>query len=122
VLHEILFRADGTRIPEVKTTLQAALDRYKAMSGARRVLGFEFRRYLRNRPSTEYDAYETLELLDDLFSLHRHMGLTPGEYKPIQARWLELIRPEGITSSELSEAIHPSRFIRGSDILDIFGE
>ena len=63
-----------------------------------------------------------LELLDDLFSLHRQLGLTPGEYKPIQEKWLEQIQPEGITTSELSEAIHPSRFIRGSDILDIFGE
>ena len=70
---------------------------------------------------TDY-ADRLLEDLDILFALHRGLGLTPGEYRPIQARWLEAIRPEGITTQELAEAIQPSRYVRGSDVLDIFGE
>ena len=49
-------------------------------------------------------------------------AFTDGEFRAIQARWLTAIQPEGITLDELSEAIHPSRYVRGSDILDIFGD
>ena len=52
----------------------------------------------------------------------RDLGLTPGEYRPIQQRWLEAIKPEGITTRQLAEAVRPSRYVRGSDVLDIFGE
>ncbi len=31
-------------------------------------------------------------------------------------------KPEGITLDELSQTIFPSRYVRGSDILDVFGE
>jgi len=85
------------------------------------VIGFELRRFVKNRPSTLYDAYQTLEQLDELFRFHRRLGLSPGEYRPIQQEWLRQIQPDGITLDELSEAIHPSRYVRGSDILDIFG-
>ena len=50
------------------------------------------------------------------------LGLTAGEYRPIQHKWLAQIQPQGITVEELSEAIYPSRYVRGSDVLDIFGE
>ena len=63
-----------------------------------------------------------LEDLDLLFAMHRSLGLTPGEYRPIQKRWLEVIRPDGITTGELAEAIHPSQYVRGTDVLDIFGD
>ncbi|MCP4036290.1 MAG: filamentous hemagglutinin N-terminal domain-containing protein [bacterium] len=117
-----LFGEDGSRTDEIKQALKAALDDYRASSGARRVLGFEFRRYLRNRPSSQLDAYLALQDLDTLFSYHRDLGLTPGEYNRIQLRWLQAIKPDGISLEELAEAVHPSRYIRGSDILDIFGE
>jgi hypothetical protein len=32
------------------------------------------------------------------------------------------IKPEGITIEELAEAVRPSRYVRGSDVLDIFGD
>jgi hypothetical protein len=101
--------------------LQDALDRYLETTRARRVIGFELRRFVKNRPSTLLDAYATLDQLDALFRYHRRLGLSPGEYRQIQARWLASIQPQGITLDELSEAIHPSRYVRGSDILDIFG-
>ena len=76
---------------------------------------------MKNRPSTLLDAYQTLGQLDQLFRYHRRLGLSPGEFRKIQAEWLAAIQPEGISLDELSEAIHPSRYVRGSDILDIFG-
>jgi hypothetical protein len=120
--YERLFGAEGENAERVKATLSSALDRFRETNGSRRVLGFEFRRYVRNRPSSQLDAYVALEDLDTLFSYHRNLGLTPGEYNRVQRRWLESIKPEGISIDELAEAVHPSRFIRGSDILDVFGE
>ena len=118
---ERLFGGDGSRTQQVGRALQQALDGYRLTTGTRRVLGFEFRRYLRNRPSSQFDAYRALEDLDALFSYHRNLGLTPGEYKRIQRRWLEEIKPDGISLDQFAEAIHPSRFVRGSDILELFG-
>ena len=88
----------------------------------RRVLGFELRRFVKNRPSTQFEAYRLLESLDDLFSAHRRSGLVPGEYAPIQRAWVEAITPDGITPDELMEAIYPTRYVRGSDVLDVFGD
>ncbi len=122
VLYEKLFGRDGERAPQVRRVLQDALDRYLEETRARRVVGFELRRFVKNRPSTLLEAYTTLNSLDDLFRYHRRLGLSPGEFRRIQARWLKQIQPDGITLGELSEAIHPSRYVRGSDILDIFGE
>jgi hypothetical protein len=121
LLNELLGPQRG-RALRVRSALQNALDQYLRTSGARRVVGFELRRFVKNRPSSLFAAYKALEDLDLLFALHRGLGLTPGEYRPIQAGWLEAIRPEGITTRELAEAIQPSRYVRGSDVLDIFGE
>jgi hypothetical protein len=121
-LYERIFGPDGERAAEVRATLQDALDLYLETTRARRVYGFELRRFVKNRPVTLIQAYETLDELDRLFRYHRRLGLTPGEYRAIQLDWLRQIQPEGITLDELSEAIHPSRYVRGSDILDIFGE
>lgn len=121
LLDELLGPRFG-RATRVREALQDALDQYLRTSGARRVVGFELRRFVKNRPSSLFAAYKALEDLDILFALHRGLGLTPGEYRPIQAGWLEAIRPEGITTRELAEAIQPSRYVRGSDVLDIFGE
>ena len=99
-----------------------AVDQYKTRTGSQRVVGFELRRFVKNRPSSLYEAHQLLEDLDSLFAQHRDLGLTPGEYRPIQARWLRAIRPEGITTRELAEAVQPSRYVRGSDVLDIFGD
>ncbi len=120
--HLRLFGENDSKAEEVRAILQKALDDYLLESGARRVLGFEFRRYLRNRPSSQFDAYLALEDLDALFSYHRNLGLTPGEYTRVQSRWLATIKPEGISLEQFAEAIHPSRFVRGSDILDVFGD
>ncbi len=120
-LYEELFGPDGARAGEVRATLQEALDQYLETTRARRVIGFELRRFVKNRPSTLLQAYQTLDRLDTLFRYHRRLGLSPGEYRRIQTGWLEQIQPDGITIDELSEAIHPSRYVRGSDILDIFG-
>ena len=120
-LYAELFGPGGERAGEVRDVLQEALDRYLETTRARRVIGFELRRFVKNRPSTLLEAYSTLDQLDTLFRYHRRLGLSPGEYKRIQARWLAAIQPDGITLDELSEAIHPSRYVRGSDILDIFG-
>jgi len=120
-LYESLFGPDGESAPAVQATLQGALDRYLQTTRARRVVGFELRRFIRNRPSTLLEAYTTLDQLDALFRYHRRLGLSHGEYRQIQLGWLEAIQPEGISLDELSEAIHPSRYVRGSDILDIFG-
>ena len=86
------------------------------------MVGFEFRRYVNNRPSTQFEAYRTLQGLAALFRHHRRSGLTPAEYRGIQKTWIEDIKPEGIGLGELAEAIHPSRYVRGSDVLDVFGE
>lgn len=121
-LFEEIFGSDGGNVPALRRTLQRALDEYVRNTGARRVVGFELRRYVKNRPSSLYQAYQLLEDLDTLFAYHRGLGLTPGEYRPIQARWLDAIRPEGITTAELAEAVQPSRYVRGTDVLDIFGD
>jgi hypothetical protein len=120
-LHGKLFGPDGDRAGEVREILQDALDRYLETTRARRVIGFELRRFVKNRPSSLLEAYTTLDELDSLFRYHRRLGLSPGEYRRIQHVWLQDIQPDGITLDELSEAIHPSRYVRGSDILDIFG-
>ena len=122
VRFEQLFGKDGSRAESVREVLQKALDDYLRDGTARRVLGFEFRRFLRNRPNSQFDAYVVLDDLDHLFSYHRNLGLTRGEYIRIQRGWLETIQPDGISLEELAEAIHPSRFVRGSDILELFGD
>ncbi len=121
LMHE-LFGPRGKRAVRVREVLQNALDQYQRNTGARRIIGFELRRYVKNRPSSLFEAYQTLEDLDLLFGMHRSLGLTPGEYRPIQRRWLDVIRPDGISTLELAEAIHPSQYVRGSDVLDIFGD
>ncbi len=120
-LHEKIFGSEGERAGDVREVLQSALDRYLETTRARRVIGFELRRFVKNRPSTLLEAYTTLEDLDTLFRYHRRLGLSPGEYRRIQRDWLRSIKPDGITLDELAETIHPSRYVRGSDILDIFG-
>ena len=120
-LYQGLFGFEGERTGEVREILQEALDLYLANTRARRVVGFELRRFVKNRPSTLLEAYRKLESLDDLFRAHRRLGLSPGEFRRIQNSWLRQIQPDGITLDELAEAIHPSRYVRGSDILDIFG-
>jgi hypothetical protein len=117
-----LFGTDFARADEIKLTLGRAVADYREHTGAKRVLGFELRRFLRNRPSTQFEAHQLLERLDRLFSAHRRSGLVPGEYRPIQRAWVREINPLGIDASELAQAIHPSRYVRGSDVLDVFGE
>ena len=121
-LYQKLFGPEGERVGDVREVLQSALDRYLEETRARRVIGFELRRFVKNRPSTLIEAYQTLESLDTLFRYHRRLGLSPGEFREIQLEWLKEIQPQGISLDELSEAIHPSRYVRGSDILDIFGQ
>lgn len=121
-LYRKLFGEQDERAPRVRAVLQDALDSYLESHRAMRVVGFELRRFVKNRPSTLIEAYTTLEDLDALFRYHRRLGLSPGEFRRIQRGWLEKIQPEGIGLDELAEAIHPSRYVRGSDILDIFGE
>ena len=121
-LFEQIFGADGGNVDHLRRVLQVAVDQYKTRTGSQRVVGFELRRFVKNRPSSLYEAHQLLEDLDSLFAQHRDLGLTPGEYRPIQARWLRAIRPEGITTRELAEAVQPSRYVRGSDVLDIFGD
>ncbi len=112
-------RENAERIREV---LQAALDDYRSLTGARRVVGFEFRRYLKNRPSSQFEAYVALQELDSLFLHQRRSGLVASEFQHVQEAWLEEITPDGITPAELSQAIFPSRYVRGSEILDVYGE
>lgn len=121
-LYARLFGANDERTGHVRGVLQNALDQYREIHRSQRVVGFELRRFVKNRPSTLIEAYTTLEDLDTLFRYHRRLGLSPGEYKRIQRGWLEKIQPEGIGVDELAETIHPSRYVRGSDILDIFGQ
>ena len=108
--------------PRIREILQASLDQYRSVTGARRVVGFEFRRYIMNRPSSQFAAYQALQELDSLFRNQRTSGLAPSEFSHIQNPWLKEILPEGITADELSQTIFPSRYVRGSDILDVFGE
>ena len=121
-LYGRLFGEHDERADHVRSVLQNALDQYREIHRAQRVVGFELRRFVKNRPSTLIEAYTTLEELDTLFRYHRRLGLSPGEYKRIQRGWLAKIQPEGIEVDELAETIHPSRYVRGSDILDIFGQ
>ena len=121
-LFEEIFGPAGGNVEHLRRVLQRAVDQYKRRTGARRVVGFELRRFVKNRPSSLYEAHQLLEDLDALFAQHRDLGLTPGEYRPIQARWLNAIRPDGVTTRELAEAVQPSRYVRGSDVLDIFGD
>ena len=121
-LYDRLFGEQDERAAHVRDVLQNALDQYLEIHRAQHVVGFELRRFVKNRPSTLIEAYTTLEDLDTLFRYHRRLGLSPGEFKRIQRGWLEKIQPEGIALDELAETIHPSRYVRGSDILDIFGQ
>lgn len=121
-LHDEVFAQDGRRAPQVRQVLQAAVDDYRRSTGARRIVGFELRRYVYNRPSSQFEAYQELQKLDALFRHHRRSGLTASEYRRIQREWLASIQPEGISLQELSEFIHPSRYVRGSDVLDVFGD
>jgi hypothetical protein len=121
-LYREIFGRGNANAEQLRGTLQVVVDQYVRSTGARRVMGFELRRYVKNRPSSRYEAFKVLEDLDLLFALHRDLGLTPGEYRPIQHRWLEAIKPEGITTAQLAEAVRPSRYVRGSDVLDIFGD
>jgi filamentous hemagglutinin family protein len=121
-LYARAFGQDGSRAPRVREVLQAVVDDYRQSTGARRIVGFELRRYVYNRPSSQFQAYQELQTLDSLFRHHRRSGLTPTEYGAIQQEWLEAIVPEGITVRELAEFIHPSRYVRGSDVLDVFGD
>jgi len=121
-LYQRLFGENDSRTEQVRAVLQGALDQYLETQRAQRVVGFELRRFVKNRPSTLIEAYTTLEDLDALFRYHRRLGLSPGEYKRIQEGWLRKIQPDGIALEELAETVHPSRYVRGSDILDIFGQ
>jgi len=121
-LYAKLFGEGDERTAHVRGVLQEALDQYLETHRAQRVVGFELRRFVKNRPSSLIEAYTTLEDLDALFRYHRRLGLSPGEFKRIQHGWLEKIQPDGISVEELSETVHPSRYVRGSDILDIFGQ
>ena len=120
-LYQRVFGADGSRAAHVRQVLQEVADDYRRSTGARRIVGFELRRYVYNRPSSQFQAYQELQGLDALFRHHRRSGLTPTEYDSIQQAWLEAVKPEGITVRELSEFIYPSRYVRGSDVLDVFG-
>jgi filamentous hemagglutinin family protein len=121
-LHDEVFGADGSRAPQVREVFQAAVDDYRRSTGTRRIVGFELRRYVYNRPSSQFHAYQELQKLDALFRHHRRSGLSPTEYSAVQKRWLETVRPEGISLRELAEFVHPSRYVRGSDVLDVFGD
>ena len=74
-LYESLFGPDGERTAEVQAVLQDALDLYRTQTRARRIVGFELRRFVKNRPSTLLEAYSTLDQLDALFRYHRRLGL-----------------------------------------------
>ena len=121
-LRERVFGKDWQRTDQVREILQRAVDDYRRSTGARRVVGFELRRYVYNRPSSQFAAYQELQTLDALFRHHRRSGLTPAEYRSVQRKWLEKIKPEGISVQELAEFVHPSRYVRGSDVLDVFGD
>jgi hypothetical protein len=121
-LHDEVFAPDASRAPHVRDVLQRAADDYRRSTGARRIVGFELRRYVYNRPSSQFEAYQELQKLDALFRHHRRSGLTPTEYRAIQKVWLESILPDGISLPEFAEFIHPSRYVRGSDVLDVFGD
>jgi filamentous hemagglutinin family protein len=121
-LFDELFGPDMENAESIRATLGRSVADYRDHTGARRVLGFELRRFVRNRPSTQFEGYQVLEKLDRLFSAHRRSGLVPGEYRPVQRAWVEAITPVGIDAAELAQAIHPSRYVRGSDVLDVFGD
>lgn len=121
-IHRRVFGPGQDQTRAIRDILQEALDQYQRETRTRRVAGFELRRYVKNRPSSLFAAHQVLEDLDRLFRQHRSSGLAPAEYRRVQSDWLARIQPEGISLDELAEAIHPSRYVRGSDILDIFGE
>jgi hypothetical protein len=121
-LYERAFGPDGSRATEIRAALQSAADDYRRSTGARRIVGFELRRYIFNRPSSQFEAYQALQALDSLFRHHRRSGLTPAEQSVIQRQWLEPIQPDGISLRELGQLIHPSRYVRGSDVLEVFGD
>jgi hypothetical protein len=121
-LHRQVLGEDYANAPRIREQLSGAILAYRRSTGASRVVGFELRRWLYNRPATQFDAYRALQQLDQLFSAHRRTGLAPSEYEGTQREWLEAIAPEGISIDELAQAVHPTHYIRGSDILDIFGE
>ena len=63
-LYERLFSPEEGRAGWLRHVLQEALDDYVRNTGARRVVGFELRRYVKNRPSSRFEAYRALEDLD----------------------------------------------------------
>ncbi len=117
-----IFGPQYVNADNIRAQFQSALDDYRREIGPGRVIGFEFRRYLMNRPSSQAKAYQWLRDLEPLFRSHRNSGLSAGEYRRIQREWLLEILPEGISVDEFAELIHPSRYVRGTDVLDIFGD
>ncbi len=121
-LFQSTFGSDDENTDRLRRVFQAALDDYRRTTGARSVIGFEFRRYIKNRPSSQFEAYTALGSLDALFRYHRRSGPSAAEYRRIQRDWLLGIVPYGISLDEFAEVIYPSRYVRGSDVLDIFGD
>jgi filamentous hemagglutinin family protein len=120
-LYRQVFGPERAHAPRIRELLQGAVDDYRSENPNLPVIGFEFRRWVKNRPSSQFAAFQILESLDALFRAHRNTGIPPAEYERIQKSWLRDIQPEGISLDQLSEAVYPSRYVRGSDILDIFG-
>ena len=68
-----------------------------------------------------FEAGSREDVLEALLRYHRALGLAPSEYERIQAGWLAAVKPDGISPEEFAEMVHPSRYVRGSDVLDVFG-
>ena len=105
-----VFGPDGSNAPQVRAAFAEALGRFERQSVSPIITGFEFRRFVRERLNTEFEAFRYLNRLDLLFRHLRLLGLPPSEYEPIEDRWLEAITPRRITREELKEAIFPTRF------------
>ena len=65
-LYESVFGEDAVKSARVRAVLQQALEAYRRSSGTRRIVGFEFRRYVKNRPSSMFEAFQVFQDLDAL--------------------------------------------------------
>jgi hypothetical protein len=84
--------------------LQGAVDAYRARTGARRVDGAEFRRFVETSPQHK-EALGVLDRYAEMLSSIREFGVTDEAYDVLKSTKLEQIAPEGLGADALGDAV-----------------
>jgi hypothetical protein len=84
--------------------LQEAVDAYRARTGARRVDGAEFRRFVETSPQHK-EALGVLDRYAEMLVGIREFGVTDEAYDVLKSTKLRQVAPEGLTVDELGDAV-----------------